>query len=661
MADLPFATHKKDQPVRIRMGEGQAGKEAQTVVAAFDAIVQKFGSKPALHQKVIKAGESAADTPWTTWTFQEYRNNVDSFAKSLLSIGFEKFDIVNILGFNAPEWHFANFGAIVAGGIAAGIYSTNGPDGCKYISEHSEAKVVVVEGVKQLEKYYSIASDLSHLKAIVMYGPDELPGDVSQKLSVPVYTFADFLKLGNSVADSALTDISEMQNPGDVTTLIYTSGTTGPPKAVMITHDNITWTANAQLKTMGRALDNNDHMISYLPLSHIAAQMLDMHCPMQRGVQIWFAQPDALRGSLGATLKDVRPTIFFGVPRVWEKIYDKMQIVGKSTKGIKKKLSTWSKKKAAKYWTNNQFGGSKKAPFAHSIAFKILGKVRQALGLDRCTLCYVSAAPIEIKILEYFASLNIPILELFGQSECSGPHCTNSPSGWKIGSIGRPLEGTVSKLDPNNGELIYSGRHVFAGYMSMEDKTKEAVDPDGFLHSGDVVSIDNCLQNGVPNTGFMRITGRIKEIIITAGGENIPPVIIEEQMKAAMPALSNAMVIGDKRKFLTVLFCLQVEINEETGMPTEKLTGVALETSKKIGSSATTTIEAQSSDEWKKYFDDGMKVANGNATSRAQNVGKWTLLDGDFTEPGGELTPTLKLKRSVAADKYSEVIEALYA
>ena len=353
-------------------------------------------------------GESAADTPWTTWTFQEYRNNVDSFAKSLLSIGFEKFDMVNILGFNAPEWHFANFGAILAGGIAAGIYSTNGPDGCKYISEHSEAKVVVVEGVKQLEKYYSIASDLSHLKAFVMYGPDELPADVSQKLSVPVYTFADFLKLGESVLDSALTDIGETQNPGDVTTLIYTSGTTGPPKAVMITHDNITWTAKTQLKTMGRPLDNNDHMISYLPLSHIAAQMLDMHCPMQRGVQVWFAQPDALRGSLGATLKDVRPTIFFGVPRVWEKIYDKMQIIGKSTTGIKKKLSTWAKKKAALYWENHQFGGSKKAPFGHSISFKLLGKVRVALGLDR-----VSFGTSNLRHPRYCISLHSPFFFIY--------------------------------------------------------------------------------------------------------------------------------------------------------------------------------------------------------------------------------------------------------
>jgi long-chain-fatty-acid--CoA ligase ACSBG len=195
----------------------------------------------------------------------------------------------------------------------------------------------------------------------------------------------------------------------------------------------------------------------------------------------------------------------------------------------------------------------------------------------------------------------------------------------------------------------------------MDDKTKEAIDPDGFLHSGDVVSIDDCLQDGKPGTGFIHITGRIKELIITAGGENIPPVLIEEQMKEAMPALSNCMTIGDKRKFLTILFCLHVEIDEETGIPTKKLAGHALDASKEIGSSAITTYEAKECAKWKKYFDEGVAVANGKAASRAQNVGKWALLPTDFSEPGGELTPTLKLKRSVAADKYSAEIEALYA
>lgn len=660
-SSLPYATADKAKPVRLRMGDGLAAEEPITIIQQFDKVVAKFGDKPALHQKVLKEGVSAADTPWSHWTWKEYRDNVDSFAKSLISLGFEKSDIINIIGFNAPEWHFSNFGAIMAGGIAAGIYATNGPEACKYISDHSEAKVVVVEGVKQLEKYYSIAKDLSMLKAIVMYGPDSVPEDVSSKLSVPVYTFADFLKLGESVSDDELKARGDAQRANEVTTLIYTSGTTGPPKAVMITHDNITWTATAQLSTMARELDYNDHMISYLPLSHIAAQMLDLHCPMATGTQIWFAQPDALRGSLGATLKEVRPTVFFGVPRVWEKIYDKMQEVAKSSKGLKKKISMWAKKKSSKYWTSHQFGGDKRTPVLHGLARKLLGKVRLALGLDRCFACYVSAAPIEVKILEYFASIDIPILELFGQSECSGPHATNAPDAWMIGSVGRPLPGTDTKLDPNNGELIYSGRHIFAGYMKMEDKTQETVDPEGYLHSGDVVTIDENLQDGKPGTGFIHITGRIKELIITAGGENIPPVLIEEEMKAAMPAVSNCMVIGDKRKFLSMLVCLQVEIDTETGVPSNKLTGHALDTSKEIGSKATTTDEARDCEKWQKYINDGVAVANGKATSRAQKIGKWTLLSTDFTEPGGELTPTLKLKRSVAADKYSKEIEAMYA
>ena len=278
---------------------------------------------------------------------------------------------------------FANFGAILAGGIAAGIYSTNLTEACQYISDHSEAKVVVCEGLKQLEKYYEISSDLPNLKALVMYGPDDIPEDVKSKASVPIYSFEEFLKLGAEVLDSELKARAEAAKPGQVCSLIYTSGTTGPPKAVMITHDNVTWTTTAMLALLPREYNNNDHIISYLPLSHIAAQIVDMHNSMVCGWQVWFAQPDALRGSLGATLKDVRPTAFLGVPRVWEKIYDKMQEVAKANTGLKKKVSKWAKGKATVYWENHQYGGNQKSPMFFGLSQKLLGKVRTALGLDR--------------------------------------------------------------------------------------------------------------------------------------------------------------------------------------------------------------------------------------------------------------------------------------
>ena len=221
--------------------------------------------------------------------------------------------------------------------------------------------------------------------------------------------------------------------------------------------------------------------------------------------------------------------------------------------------------------------------------------------------------------------------------------------------------GTETKMEEGTGELCYRGRHIFAGYLGMPDKTAETIDADGWLHSGDVVKIDDDDdENVVKPSGFISITGRIKELIITAGGENIAPVLIEEELKDAMPALANAMVIGDKRKFLTVLLCLQVE-QDANGNPTDKLAGGALETSKTIGSEATTTGQVTNDPKWKEYFDKGVETANGKVVSRASRVGKWTLLPTDFSEPGGELTPTMKLKRNVTADKYAKEIEAMYS
>lgn len=361
----------------------------------------------------------------------------------MIALGCHKFDCVNILGFNSPYWFFANFGSIAAGCVPAGIYTTNQPEACQYITHHSNAKVVVVDGVKQLEKYYAIAASLPTLAAIVMYGNESLPSDIKDKCPVPCYTWESFIEMGmNSQGQNTqvLADRTNSWKPTETVTLIYTSGTTGPPKAVMITNDNITWTCRTMLLcSRHQSMNTSDIMISYLPLSHIAAQMLDLHIPMYTGTQIYFAQPDALKGSLGQTLKEVRPTTFFGVPRVWEKIYDKLQEVAKSSTGIKKILSTWAKAKAAEHWAAQEYGAQSSSPFFYFLAQKLLHKAHLALGFDRCYAFYVSAAPIELKILKYFASIDVPIMELFGQSECTGPHCVNTYTAFKLGSVGRPV------------------------------------------------------------------------------------------------------------------------------------------------------------------------------------------------------------------------------
>ncbi len=541
------------------------------------------------------------------------------------------------------------------------MYTTNSAEACYYISDHSKAEVIVVEDNKQLQKYAKTASKLKFLKALVVWG-EPVDTTIAKSCGVPVHTFAEFMDLGASVSAEELSIRGGSINPGHCATLIYTSGTTGPPKAAMISHDNITWTSR---NIIDNYLDMNheDRAISYLPLSHIAAQLIDIHAIMALGACAYFAQPDALKGSLTTTMKEVRPTFFFGVPRVWEKIQEKMVQIGRSTTGITKSLATWAKAMGAEHCRRMQYGNGGGAPCSYSCAHAlVLNNIKKALGLDQAKACFTAAAPIAPETLLYFASLDIPVYEVFGQSECTGPHTVSAEKCWKIGACGRPIKGSESMIVPSNGELCYRGRHIFMGYMYMPEKTAETIDENGFLHSGDVAEFDNDVDPElIGPAGFMRITGRIKELIITAGGENVPPVLIENEMKAAMVAVSNVMVVGDKRKYLSMVVSLKVEMDPETGMPTDKLAKDSEFVGDQIGSSATTYSQAKVDPLWKKYVDEGMKKGNSKTTSNAQIVQKWIWLPADFSEKAGDLTPTLKLKRNVVAEKNAALFDSIYA
>eukprot|EP01035_Chromulina_nebulosa_P020864 gene20864-27042_t len=638
---------------------GAASFPARTVIETFYSTVQKHGDRNALAVKIPVDGKTPKD--WKFWTWNQYWNDCRLFAKSLVHLNVSSFRVINILGFNSPEWFIANTGAIMGAGIAAGIYTTNNPEACKYITLHSQAEVVVVEGNKQLEKYTKVnISDLTFLKAIVVWG-EPIDEKLKSKFVVPVYTWDTFLTLGSKIDDDVIDSRLSLVKPGNCSTLIYTSGTTGPPKAVMISHDNITWTTKV-IADHYMDLNHTERIVSYLPLSHIAAQVVDIHAVMYLGGCTYFALPDALKGSLTVTLRDVRPTFFFGVPRVWEKIQEKMVQLGRESTGIKKLLATWAKSIGLEHSKRAQYGEDGSAPWGYGCANTIvLSKIKEALGLEQCKGCFSAAAPIAPETVWYFASLDLPIYEVFGQSECTGPHTVSFAKKWRVGYVGRPIPGSESKLDPINGELSYRGRHIFMGYMHMPDKTAETIDNEGYLHSGDVAEFDG---NDDPNvkspSGFLRITGRIKELIITAGGENIPPVLIENEMKAALVAVSNAMVVGERKKFLCMLITLKTEIDPESGAPTDKLAADSLFVAKQIGSNATTVQEAINDPLWTKYINDGVKVGNSKTTSNAQIIQKWKILPVDFSEKGGELTPTLKLKRNVATEKYASVIDALY-
>ncbi|KAJ7421600.1 Long-chain-fatty-acid--CoA ligase ACSBG2 [Willisornis vidua] len=574
-------TTRRDGEVRLRMEERGIGSEMpQTVHQLFQESVRKYGDYFALASK--KGGR------WIKLTYQMYYDECCKAAKSFLKLGLERFHGVGILGFNSAEWFIADIGAILAGGFAVGIYTTNSPQACHYVAENCSANVIVVENQKQLQKILEIEDKLPHLKAIVQYGEE-----IKEK------------------------------RPN-----LY----------------SLTWTAAAagRFVQLSDARERQEQVVSYLPLSHIAAQMSDIWSAMTFGVQVFFAQPDALKGSLVETLREVRPTAFLGVPRVWEKMEEKMKSVGMKSSALRRKVASWAK--GVGLQTNLK---------------RMNGKVRKALGLDRCTKCYTGAAPITRETLEFFLSLNIPVLELYGMSESSGPHTVSVPHSFRLSSCGKELTGCrtlIHKPDRDGiGEICFSGRHIFMGYLNMEDKTKEAIDEDGWLHSGDLGRHDK--------DGFLFITGRIKELIITAGGENVPPVPIEDAVKSAVPIISNAMLVGDKAKFLAMLLTLKCNVDAETGEPEDDLTPEALEYCQKLGSKATKVSEVISSKDKDIYaaIQKGITAVNEGATSNAQKVQKWILLEKDFSIFGGELGPTMKLRRQVVAQKYKAQIAELYA
>ncbi|XP_068176512.1 long-chain-fatty-acid--CoA ligase ACSBG2-like [Antennarius striatus] len=643
-------TTLKDGEVELRIGDSETSAEKPlTIHDMFMLSLERYGDQPALSLKV--------ERKWTDVDYREYYLICRQAARSFLKLGLQRFHGVCILGYNSPEWFIANIGAILAGGCAVGIYTTNSAEACQYVAEHCEANIIVVENKRQLHKILQVEDQLPHLKAIIYYR-----GEVKEKRS-NLYTWAEFLLLGRDEPEEPLDAIISSQKPNQCCTLIYTSGTTGQPKGVMLSHDNITWTAlsisrHANLKEPPQA---QEVVVSYLPLSHIAAQMIDIWIIMKVGGKTCFAQPDALKGSLVNTMKEVNPTAFMGVPRVWEKMQEKMRNVGEQSPMILRRVAAWAKRVGleANLTRMNPNGEAGRKPISFHLAkFLVFKKIRKALGLERSRLCFTSAAPISKDTLEFFLSLNIPLYEIYGMSESTGPHTVSLPGIFKLTSCGKEIPGCKTKLhnpDENGiGEICLWGRHVFMGYLNMPEKTEETLDAEGWLHSGDLGKHDN--------DGFIYITGRIKEMIITAGGENVPPVPIEDAVKEALPLISNAMLVGDNRKFLSLLITLKTQVNTETGDPEDELTPEALEICRKLGSNATRVSQIIGGRD--KFIHDaitvGIKQVNEKATSNAQKVQRWVILAEDFSISRGELGPTMKLKRSVVLENYKDLIDKLY-
>lgn len=632
-----------DKPVKITIGpHGASAIKPVTIVSMFKRTVDYHGNRIALVHKFEGTSKPI--------TYREYMDKVEHMAKIFIKLGLERHKGVGIIGFNSSKWFIANMAAIFAGGLAAGIYTTNSPAACAYVAANASCNIIVVENDQQLQKFLEVRDQLPELKAIIQY-----VGRPSQ--SYPdVYAWDDLEK---GATDESLDEALNLRMaglaPNMCCTLIYTSGTTGNPKGAMLSHDNLTWAATRLNEHAGTT--HKDVLVSYLPLSHIAAQILDIYSSLVAGASVHFARPDALKGTLKDTLQEVRPTVFMGVPRVWEKIHEGMVKAGKHNKWLKKKVIGFARNIGLKSQYSVAKGGRKHwlYPLANVLLFK---KVKKILGFDRYFYILSGAAPLRKETMDFFLSLDLRLLEAYGMSECTGVHTLNNNDSFCIGSVGKVYPGVsthLANLDQDGvGEICMKGRHVFMGYLKEEEKTRDAIDEEGRLRSGDLGHEDA--------RGFLYVTGRIKELIITSGGENIPPVPMEDGVKDLLPCVSNCMVVGDRKKFLSILLTMKSNVNVNTMEPLDTLTDVSKEWCGALGVEVerVSQLANQPDPRVVMAIDSAMERLNKEATSNAQKIQKWTILPVDFSIPGGELGPTMKLKRPFVVKMYADEIENLY-
>jgi long-chain acyl-CoA synthetase len=582
------------------------------------------GTPDTISHRLLQHARTRPSTPayyakvggrWQPTTWRRYVEECRTAARALMALGFERDGKVSILGFNRPEWVILNHGAMLAGGAAAGIYTTSSPDEVAYIVDHSGSRVVLVEDRAQYEKVAARRDKVPELRWIVTMRGAPAIND-PQVLSWDAF-MAKAGMVGETDLDGRIDTIEQAQ----LATLIYTSGTTGPPKGVMLSHANLAWTART-LADLGGA-DDRDCSLSYLPLSHIAEQMATIHMPATVGSTVYFAESIE---KLPDNIKEVRPTVFFGVPRIWEKFHAGLTARLGEVQGGKKRLLDWARGVCTAVNKLRMRGEPVGAllDLQYRLAVRlVIKKLKAAMGMDRARICISGAAPIAKDVLEFFASIDLVVYEIYGQSEDTGPTSYNIPGKTKIGSVGPPIPG-IEVVIAEDGEIRVRGPNVFMGYFKEPEATAETL-VDGWLCSGDLGEIDK--------DGFLTITGRKKEILITAGGKNIAPKNIEAGIKQCR-LVSEAVVIGDRRKYLTALVTLDDQAAKTF-----------------LAATPGASIQA----EIQKTIDEVNQTM-----ARVEQIKKFTVLGRAFGIETGELTPTMKIKRKAVTTNFASEIESMY-
>lgn len=588
---------------------------ADSIPSRFFAQGRTRPDDPAAHVR--------KDGAWQAMSWRAYTALTRRIARALIALGVGPGEATCILGFNRVEWVTFALATQAVGAAPAGIYTTCSASEVQYIVHHAEAAVVLVEDAAQFAKLAAERERLPGLRHVVLMSG----ATVDDPLAL---TWEQLLARGDAVADAAVDERVRGIQEDDTATYIYTSGTTGPPKAVMLSHGALLWTADTVSRLM--SFTHHDSMLSYLPLSHIAEQLISIYGPVTLGTQVYFAE--ALE-RLPDNLKEVQPTIFFGVPRIWEKFHAAVRGKLAQATGTRKRLVEWAMSVARRVHALHNRGEAVPPLLGLQYALAqrlVFRKLKAALGLGRARVCVSGAAPIAPEVLEFFTGLDVVVYEVYGQSEDCGPTSINIPGQTRFGAVGKPLPGLEVRL-AEDGEILVRGRSLFKGYYKEAAATAETL-IDGWLHSGDLGSFDA--------DGFLHITGRKKEIIITAGGKNIAPKNIEAALKNH-PLVEEAVVIGDRRKFLGALLTLQPSagawLSERGHAPAGPL-----HEHPELLAELGRWVESVNRD-----------------FARVEHVRKFRVLPRSLAQDQGELTPTLKLKRRNIDRNWAELIEGMFA
>jgi long-chain acyl-CoA synthetase len=586
---------------------------------------QQWGTEPAFSDR-------DGGGPWRTITWAQARQQVLELAAGFAGLGLQPGGRVALMLPNRVEHVLADLGAVHAGGVPVTFYSTLAADQIAYMAADCDARIAVLDGAAELERWQPVLDRLPGLKKIIVRDRAACPS------GEPYLSWHDFTELSGArfaAAPGTVEQLVRALTPDDPVSLLYTSGTTGNPKGVIITHRSVLY--ELMTTSVSGTLIPRIRWVSYLPLAHIAERMLTIYLPIHAGGHVYFCHNASTE--LVATIGAVKPTSFFGVPRVWEKVQAGIQALLAAEQDPGKRAAVGAAMNIGRRYVEScQFGQS--TPDDLAAAFRqadeaVLRPIRSLLGLGDAEVLLSAAAPLPIEVVSFFAGLGMKILDVYGMTETTGAFTSNTTAAFRLGTVGRAVAGTEIII-ADDGEILTRGPLNTPGYLNLPERTAGLIDADGWLHTGDIGSLDE--------DGFLSVVDRKKELIITSAGENISPAAIENLI-VADPLVGQALAYANQRSYVVALLTLDGE--------------VAPAWAKARGIDAASLAELAEHPAVLAAVTEAVAHAN-TRLARMQQIKRWRLLPVEWTAESEELTPTLKLKRRVVHAKYADVIAALY-